>query len=142
MPSGSFLRFGLGLLVGLALLFACSGSPDKSPAAAADGANQVYGHWAYASGESEGSTTHVSGDLKLHADGTFEDSRYIGGIGGFRKGTFTIEGEQLRLTFDEGGNTQTYAFTLGAASDADGKQLDTLLLDGQGLSFLLTRKGD
>jgi hypothetical protein len=110
----------------------------QGPEGAAEGVTPI-GHWIYASGESEGATTDVSGDLDLRADATFTDNRYIGGIGAFREGTFTIEGTSLTLTFDGGASTQVYSFSLSSAVDADGKVFDTLLLAGDGLSFLLTR---
>ena len=100
----------------------------------------IVGHWVYASGESEGSTTAVYGDLKFNADGTFEDNRRIGGIGGFRKGTYAVKADQVVLTFDGGKNTQTYAISFGTQKDKSGIELQTLLLKGTGLSFLLTKK--
>lgn len=100
----------------------------------------LHGHWVYASGESEGSTTAVYGDLKLNQDGTFEDNRRIGGIGGFRKGKFRVAGDQLTLNFDGGKNSQTYAYSFDSSRDEDGQEIKTLLLKGTGLSFLLTKK--
>ena len=109
-------------------------------ACAGEGSAGLQGHWVYASGESEGSTTSVSGDLTFTAEGTFDDSRRIGGIGGFRKGTFSVSGDKVTLTYDKGKGSQTYAFSFGENADADGKKFKTLLLRGTGLSFLLTRK--
>ena len=78
----------------------------------------------------------------MGADGTFEDSRRIGGILGYRKGTFSVSGSSLTLSFDGGSGSQTYAFSFGSAADGGGKEFETLLLRGTGLSFLLTRKAD
>ncbi len=106
----------------------------------AAGGEKLQGHWVYAQGESEGSTTSVSGDLKIAAGGTFEDNRRIGGIGGFRKGSYRVSGDAVTLTYDGGSSTQTYQFSFGSAVDSDGKAVETLLLKGTGLSFLLTRQ--
>jgi hypothetical protein len=100
----------------------------------------LVGHWVYASGESEGKTTSVSGDMKFTADGKFDDSRRIGGIGGFRKGTYAASGDKLTLTYDGGKGTQTYSFSFGKSKDVAGKEFATLLLRGTGLSFVLTKK--
>ena len=122
----AFLTLLLGLLFGAT--------------AQAAGNDRLHGHWKYASGESEGSTTAVYGDLKLKKDGSFEDNRRIGGIGGFRKGTFSASGDRLTLKYDGGKSSQTYTFAFGTSKDRDGKSFETLLLRGTGLSFLLTRK--
>lgn len=106
----------------------------------AAGDEKIQGHWIYASGESEGSTASVSGDLKIAAAGTFEDNRRIGGIGGFRKGSYRVSGDAVTLTYNGGSSAQTYRFSFGSAVDSDGKPVETLLLRGTGLSFLLTRK--
>lgn len=112
-----------------------------APNAVADsGPAELQGHWVYASGESEGKTTAVYGDLKFAADGTFTDNRRIGGIGGFRKGTYDVSGDKLTLKFDGGKNTQTYTFSFGTSTDKAGKTFKTLLLRGTGLSFVLTKK--
>jgi hypothetical protein len=108
--------------------------------AQAAGKDRLAGHWKYASGESEGSNTAVYGDLKLKADGTFEDNRRIGGIGGFRKGSYSVSGERVTLKYDGGKSSQTYTFAFGTQQDRTGKAFETLLLRGTGLSFLLTRK--
>jgi hypothetical protein len=122
----AFLTLLFGLLFGIA--------------AQAAGKDSLYGHWKYASGESEGSTTAVYGDLKLRKDGSFEDNRRIGGIGGFRKGTFSVSGNRVTLKYDGGKSSQTYTYAFGTGKDRDGKTFETLLLRGTGLSFLLTRK--
>ncbi len=135
MTKSMIAVIGVVLLGAFTSALACA--PDQG---APRGSQPLQGHWVYASGESEGSTTAVYGDLKLSADGTFEDNRRIGGIGGFRTGTFTVKGDQLTLSFDGGKNTQTYAFSFGTSKDNAGKEFRTLLLKGTGLSFLLTRK--
>jgi hypothetical protein len=101
---------------------------------------RLHGHWIYASGESEGRTASVSGDLKFTPDGKFDDSRRIGGIGGYRKGTYKVSGDKLTLSYDGGKNSQTYVFSFGTSTDAAGKSFTTLLLRGTGLSFVLTKK--
>jgi hypothetical protein len=123
--------FGFLLLAGLLLVV---------PLAEAAGKASLQGHWKYASGESEGSTTSVYGDLKFRADGSFDDSRRIGGIGGFRKGSYSVSGDRLTLKYDGGKSSQTYTFAFGTSTDRDGKAFQTLLLRGTGLSFVLTRK--
>jgi hypothetical protein len=120
---------------------AVSAAKGDTPSAARQSAT-IYSHWVYASGESEGSTTAVYGDLKFTRDGKFEDSRRIGGIGGFRAGSFKVIGDKLTLTFDGGTNSQTYSFSFGTSKDRVGKEFTTLLLRGQGLSFILTEKVD
>ena len=107
-------------------------------ACARDGSDALHGSWYYASGESEGRTSSVSGDLKFTADGKFEDNRYIGGIGGFRKGSYRVSGDKLTLNSDNG-DTQTYRFSFGT-TQSGGKKVETLLLRGTGLSFILGRK--
>ncbi|HYE72441.1 MAG TPA: lipocalin family protein [Blastocatellia bacterium] len=127
------------LVLGGVLLW---GGEQSSSSTLAQGlpVNQLYGHWVYASGESGGKTTAVYGDLKFTSDGKFDDSRRIGGIGGFRRGTFSVRGDQLTLKFDDGKNSQTYRFSFGTKRDKDGKEFKTLLLRGNDLSFLLTKK--
>jgi hypothetical protein len=115
-------------------------STTWSLTAGAQQSSLLNGHWVYASGESEGRKASVYGDLKFTGNGMFDDSRRIGGIGGFRKGSYTVSGDKLTLAYDGGKNTQTYTFSLGTAKDKDGKEFATLLLRGQGLSFLLTKK--
>jgi hypothetical protein len=104
------------------------------------GSDRLHGTWLYASAESEGKSTSVSGTLTFAAGGKFEDTRYIGGIGGFRKGSYSVSGDKLTLTFDDGKGTQSFNFSFGTTNDSTGKQIDTLLLRGSGLSYLLGRK--
>ena len=128
-------------VLGIITLFVWGGQPISSATLAqGSSVNQLYGHWVYASGESGGKTTAVYGDLKFTGAGKFDDSRRIGGIGGFRRGTFSVKGDQLTLKFDDGKNSQTYSFSFGTKRDKDGKEFKTLLLKGNDLSFLLTKQ--
>lgn len=128
-------------VLGIVTLLVCGGKLiNSSTLAQGSSVNQLYGHWVYASGESGGKSTAVYGDLKFTSDGKFDDSRRIGGIGGFRRGAFSVKGDQLTLKFDDGKNSQTYTFSFGAKRDKDGKEFKTLLLRGNDLSFLLTKK--
>lgn len=128
-------------VLGIAMLLVWGSNQSVSFALAqGSSVNQLSGHWVYASGESGGKSTAVYGDLKFTSDGKFDDSRRIGGIGGFRRGTFSVKGDQLTLKFDDGKNSQTYTFSFGTKRDKDGKEFKTLLLRGNDLSFLLTKK--
>lgn len=137
MDPASFLpRLSTSGLTSLSLfLLIFGGSACAGPAP-----TQLHGHWVYASGESEGSTTAVYGDLKFAADGTFDDSRKIGGIGGYRKGTYTVADDKLTLAYDGGQSQQTYTISFGTSTDTEGNTFATLLLRGNSLSFLLTKK--
>jgi hypothetical protein len=126
-------------MLSVALLLVCSSGRYIASTQVAP-ATQLYGHWVYASGASGGRSTSVSGDLKISSDGKFDDSRRIGGIGGFRRGTFTVKGDQLTLKFDDGKNSQTYTISFGTQKDKTGKEFKTLILKGNDLSFLLTKK--
>jgi hypothetical protein len=128
-------------VLGIALLLVWGSNQSVSfTLAQGSSVNLLYGHWVYASGESGGKSTAVYGDLKFTSDGKFDDSRRIGGIGGFRRGSFSVKGDQLTLKFDDGKNSQTYSFSFGTKRDKDGKEFKTLLLRGNDLSFLLTKK--
>ena len=110
---------------------------------AASGKAALPGTWVYASGESGGRSSAVYGQLKIEKNGKFEDNRRIGGIGGFRKGSWSATNDKLTLKFDDGKNTQTYGYSFGTRKDKKGgKDLETLLLRGNDLSFLLTRKAE
>lgn len=139
----SLQSLGIIFLMLFMTAFACgdeNNGESNSPGSQKNSNAKIYGVWVYAQGESEGSTTSVSGDLKLNSDGTFEDTRYIGGILGYRKGTFRVSGEQLILTDEKSGDSQSFTFYIGAAKDGDNEQFTALTLKGNGISYLLTKK--
>jgi hypothetical protein len=114
------------------LLVACSAS------AGAD----LAGTWYFATGQTGDSTTAVYGTLKLEPGGNYEDSHRIAGILTSSKGTYTVNGDTLKLVPEAGkGKPMTYTFALGEHQDKEGKTFTGLTLKGSSdLTFLLTRE--
>jgi hypothetical protein len=109
----------------------------------------VAGDWAYSFAELiEGEKTYktsVSGELKLTADGKFQQSRRIGGVLNPGKGTYTIKKDQLVLKYADGSKSDIYSFKLGSHTDSKGTKFKALTLvskskDGSGFKYLLTKK--
>ncbi|HSI65121.1 MAG TPA: hypothetical protein VLE43_18485 [Candidatus Saccharimonadia bacterium] len=122
-----FLAVGFSLI-----LAACSAS------AGAD----ISGTWHFATGQTGSSTTAVYGTLKLEPSGNYEDNHRIAGILTYTKGTYTVNGDSLKLV-PEGGksNPMTYTFALGEHQDKEGKKFTGLTLKGSSdLTFLLTKE--
>jgi hypothetical protein len=111
----------------------------------------VSGDWVYAFAELvEGEKTYktsVSGELKLTADGKFQQSRRIGGVLNPGKGSYTVKKDQLVLKYADGSKSDTYTFTLGSHTDSKGTKFKALTLtskskDGSGFKYLLTKKSE
>lgn len=129
----SLVKLGLVFALFAGLAFKCGNVSDNHAS------SELSGYWYYAQAESEGSTSSASGHLMLNADGTFEDNRYLGGVHGYRTGTFKVSGDTLTLK-DEGSGSQNFSFYVGAAKDSEDQKITTLTLKGTGISYLLTKK--
>jgi hypothetical protein len=136
------MRFEL-CLVGLLVVAGCT----SSPAGAAE--SPVAGDWVYSFAELiEGEKTYktsVSGELKLTADGKFQQSRRIGGVLNPGKGTYTVQKDRLVLKYADGSKPDTYTFQIGSHTDSQGTKFKALTLtskssDGSGFKYLLTKK--
>jgi len=71
----------------LCLMLLVTGVLTGLVACGAPGNEKLAGTWSFASGEFDGSSTSVSGTLKLGPSGRYEDSHWIGGILTHSKGT-------------------------------------------------------
>lgn len=104
-------------------------------------AESIIGHWIYVHGMTGKSTAYVYGHLVFKEDGTYTDSRRIGTIVGDRAGPYRLQGDRVTLISDSS-ESQTFTYFIGRAQDSKGVAFDALTLQGETLSYLLSRSAD
>lgn len=111
-------------------------------------ANVLYGNWKYVEAtliEPNQTITHVilDGDFNLFPNGTYEMTRYVGGVGSFPKGRFILKGKLITL-YNSGIVADTVVYSWGTYRDRLGNSFEALLLksksnDGTITIYTLTR---
>ena len=114
------------LLVAVAGCSSTATDPGTTPGATTNPPEELYGQWNYVVGilwnadNTLASQSYVSGELVLNRDRTWSHARYIGTIGAFGDGSFTVKGDTLILSHTDASGDLEYTFSLGSEPDPAG----------------------